>query len=53
VRNFSVESQGVIKKTLLIKFMTTPLFCVLKEIIKNASGEDWFLIPVKNHETIS
>jgi len=26
---------------------------VLREIIKNASGDDWFLISVKNHETIS
>jgi len=30
VRNFSVESQGVIKKTLSIKFMITPLFCVMR-----------------------
>jgi len=27
VRNFSVESQGVIKK--LCQFMITPLFCVM------------------------
>jgi len=57
VRNFSVESQSVIKKFCQLNSINnnSSLLCdgVLREIIKNASGEGWFLIPVKNHETIS